>query len=526
MGPAMGDRDDGDPVRARLAWLRGAHPDAVVGALGRDSLPTDVPEALRFPAPPPPPAPGAPTGLEAVDPQDRAHVLRAYERARATGVAAVAARLLDGDRVQIHFVDLRDTDGVVLTAAIADDGSLPVDDHVDTAPRFSWARLAGNGSLLDVGPAHEHLFGFARPEALALDPRQLIHPDDHGRMLDNWLKVLVSPGDGRRYRARHFRRDGSYVWVDITNTNRLDDPAHGDVLSEIVDVSDEMQVHEALAEREQILRELTDALPVGVVVFDADHRAVHENGRFAAIVGAAGIDGLVAEAASAGDAGGLDAALAAIAEGVAPKPVELHLAGGRVCRVTLRPLANRGGLACVDDVTEAVRLRRELEVRATFDALTSCFSRSAILGALHHLIDTAPGTGVVFVDLDRFKPVNDELGHAAGDELLAVVGERLREAVREVDLVGRLGGDEFLVVCPGVADAAGVEAIAARIAEHLAAPMALAEVHLVRPRASIGIAWAAAGTDPAALVATADAAMYEAKREARASGDGTTLGCG
>ena len=121
----------------------------------------------------------------------------------------------------------------------------------------------------------------------------------------------------------------------------------------------------------------------------------------------------------------------------------------------------------------------------------------------------------MFVDLDRFKPVNDELGHAAGDELLAEIGDRLRRAVRDVDLVGRLGGDEFLVVCPGVPDLDTVELISRRIADAVAAPLALAVDHLVRPRASIGVAWAAAGTDPIQLVARADAAMYDAKRAVR-----------
>ena len=523
-GSGMGT---GDRAEDKLAWLRQTHPHAALSALGRDSRPTAVPAELGFVANPPGGDGTGPQGLDAIESQDRVAVLRAYERARSSGSSAVAVRLVTGQRVQLHFADLRERHGVVVFAAVPDDGTLPADEHRhdDDAPRVSWARLDGNGGLVEVGPAHERVLGWSPADAVDLEPAAMIHPDDHGRMIDNWLLVLTSPGEAHRYRARHLRGDGSYAWVDITNLNRLEDPAHGDVFSEIVDVSDEMAAHERLREREQILRELTNALPVGVVVFDADRRTVHENGRLAAMVGTPGVEGLLA-AVTPADADALAAALEHVADGIAPEPIEVRLAGDRVCRVTFRPLANRGGLACVDDVTEAVRLRHELEVRATFDSLTSCFSRSAILGALHHVAGTEPGTGVVFVDLDRFKPVNDELGHAAGDELLAAVGERLREAVRDIDLVGRLGGDEFLVVCPGVADRAGVEAIAGRIEDALAAPMELGEVHLVRPRASIGVAWAPAGTDAATLVATADASMYESKREARANGDGTELTCG
>ena len=84
------------------------------------------------------------------------------------------------------------------------------------------------------------------------------------------------------------------------------------------------------------------------------------------------------------------------------------------------------------DVTDSARARQELEKRATFDALTRCHNRSSILAALEHELerDDATTTGVVYVDLDNFKSVNDTLGHAAGDELLVLVAERLRAASR------------------------------------------------------------------------------------------------
>jgi diguanylate cyclase (GGDEF)-like protein/PAS domain S-box-containing protein len=512
---------DGDRAEATLAWLRDTHPGAVVSALAADGQPVPVPVDLGF-APAPPPDPGVPTGLEAIHPDDRLAVLRAYERGRNRGVSAVAVRVLSGDPVQIHFVDLRPTHGIVVSAAVPDDGSNPLraeEDAEDFAPMVTWVRLDRSGVYLEHGEAGLDMFGWPVEEMAGKESLPFIHPDDRDRAIDNWLQVLVAPGEKRRYRVRHLRRDGSYLWLDVTNQNRLEDPAHGDVLSEMVDISDEMAAHEALQEREQHLRELADALPVGVVRFDSDRVVEHENEQLKVIVGAAGLDGLLA-AVGAEDRVALDAAIDAVLDGQVPEPLEVRLAGDRVCRVTFRPLSGSGGLACVDDVTEAARLRRELEVRATFDSLTACYTRSAILGALDHVLAEPPGTGVVFVDLDRFKPVNDELGHAAGDELLAIVGERLRHAVREVDLVGRLGGDEFLIVCPGVAGAADVEAIATRVATHLASPMALFDEHLVRPRASIGVAWAAAGADAAALVARADAAMYESKR---AAAMGTTI---
>ena len=507
----------GEPgrVEATLAWLREVHPDARLSALDRNTQPADVPDDLGFPNAGPP-APDAPRGLAAVDPADRVAVVRAFERARSVRASVAAARLITGEQVHVHFLDMRETHGVMLVASVPDDGSMPVpvEEGEAVAPRVTWCRLDALGTVLEIDAASVQLFGWSSAEVVGTSALPMIHPDDHDRALENWIEVMGAPGEMRRYRVRHLRNDGSYIWMDITNQNRLDDPDHGDVLAQMVDVSDEMAIHETLREREQLLRELADALPVGVLQFAADGATVHENEQLRMLAGASGLDGVVGVLAAA-DRMRFLGAIGAVLDGRAPEPFEVRVPGDRVVRVTLRPLIDGGGIACVDDVTEAAELRRELELRATFDALTACFSRSAILGALEHVAADGPGTGVVFVDLDRFKPVNDELGHAAGDELLVEVGERLRKAVRDVDLVGRVGGDEFLVVCPGVATPDVVDAIAGRVAEVLARPVSISEDHLVRPRASIGVAWAPAGTDPTALVARADAAMYQSKRRSR-----------
>jgi diguanylate cyclase (GGDEF)-like protein len=171
----------------------------------------------------------------------------------------------------------------------------------------------------------------------------------------------------------------------------------------------------------------------------------------------------------------------------------------------------------VVDVTNDVRLREELRHRATFDPLTGCYNRAAILDLLSQRLaldaDVSDGVAVVFVDLDHFKKVNDRYGHAAGDELLRATSARLLAGLRGDDLVGRLGGDEFLVVCSDVGSPEQALRIAERaLAEIRGGTVNVGEAHIL-PAASIGVAWARRGTKetPEALIARADAAMYRAK---------------
>jgi diguanylate cyclase (GGDEF)-like protein len=123
--------------------------------------------------------------------------------------------------------------------------------------------------------------------------------------------------------------------------------------------------------------------------------------------------------------------------------------------------------------------------------------------------------GVLFCDLDRFKFVNDSYGHAAGDELLAEVADRLRDVVRDGDTVARIGGDEFVILCEELADRTEVESIAKRVMHALDTPFALNAGHLAIG-ASIGIALADEDSDPDALIANADVAVFYAKDQGRA----------
>ena len=174
----------------------------------------------------------------------------------------------------------------------------------------------------------------------------------------------------------------------------------------------------------------------------------------------------------------------------------------------------RGYVLTAHDVTERKALERRLAHQAFHDSLTGLANRALFLERVRHALERTTRTGstiaALFIDLDDFKTVNDSLGHAAGDDLLIGVGERLREATRPTDTPARFGGDEFAVLLEDVDVVGDVAAVAERVLAEIARP-----IHLhgkrVAVRASIGIAMAGAGASAEELLRNADTAMYTAK---------------
>ena len=168
-------------------------------------------------------------------------------------------------------------------------------------------------------------------------------------------------------------------------------------------------------------------------------------------------------------------------------------------------------LCLIEDVTARKAAEQALRHQALHDGLTGLPNRTLLHDRLTHALAAAARAaqhvGVLFADLDGFKAVNDSAGHAAGDELLREVAARFSACLRPGDTLARLGGDEFAVVCPGVVDEAGVQAVAARLLAALHEPVLLASGTF-----SIGTSLATAGADPEVVLGQADAAMYEAKR--------------
>lgn len=175
----------------------------------------------------------------------------------------------------------------------------------------------------------------------------------------------------------------------------------------------------------------------------------------------------------------------------------------------------------IQDITDKKLAEEQLEYKATHDVLTGLPNRALFMSRLEEALFKikqypAYKVSVLFIDLDRFKIVNDSLGHQIGDELLIGIAERLRDCLRPSDLVARLGGDEFTILVEGRYDTAEVVRIAERINEKFALPFDLSG-HEVFSSASIGILHAAENhLTPADMMRDADTAMYQAKRGGKA----------
>jgi diguanylate cyclase (GGDEF)-like protein len=192
---------------------------------------------------------------------------------------------------------------------------------------------------------------------------------------------------------------------------------------------------------------------------------------------------------------------------------------GRTISVLHQPLPGGGSLSTHEDITARRQAEAQIAHMAHYDALTDLPNRVLFREHLVKALESVDRgkLAVLCIDLDRFKAVNDTLGHPIGDALLRAVGDRLQASARPADLVARLGGDEFAVVQAGTEQPIGATALATRLIAEIGKPFEL-DGHQVVVDASVGISIAPNdGTDPDKLLKSADMALYRAKKDGRDS---------
>jgi diguanylate cyclase (GGDEF)-like protein/PAS domain S-box-containing protein len=521
--PEQDEHLDADTLEAVLTSLLALYPDAPVAAHRADGIMVAMPDSVPLERNA---VLKARSGLDLINHDDT--VLRGWERVLTEGAARYPVHLAGRPEVtgMVYGLDLRETHGAVLTLSVFDsdpgpDGAGSSPEFVEAMPRFATLRKDERAHVIKVDEAITQILGWSPEEMIGCRSTEFIHEEDHALAIDNWMEMLASPGPGRRVRLRHRRRDGSWVWFELTNHNLLNDPDYQCVVCEMVDISEEMAAQELLAG-------VAEAIPVGLFQVDAGRQIVYTNYRLHEILRVERVDSVAAQLATVTDAHRPELQRAidqTLDEGLQTDiEVELSLPPSgeiRFCTISLRALSKgdgtvHGAIACVVDITDGARMREELKRRAMFDELTGCYNRASIMRALEANIASGQRQSeraVMFVDLDRFKAVNDRHGHATGDELLSVVAHRLQAAVRGEDMVGRIGGDEFLVLCPDIGGPEQAMKLAKRLTEALREEVCVATGSIVQ-LVSVGVAWSSGEeADADAIVAQADGAMYESKRE-------------
>jgi diguanylate cyclase (GGDEF)-like protein/PAS domain S-box-containing protein len=350
-----------------------------------------------------------------------------------------------------------------------------------------------------------------------------LHPDGFDDALTAWMEIQNGPpGTTRTSRTRVLRPDGTTVWVEGTTIKRVADDGRSMATTIVHDVTDRRRQESALRTSQHEFRLLADQVPAAVFRADAEQCITFRNERWRAeLDGDQPVERLV-ELVHHDDRAAHAGQLARLATGRHDATAAYEVRsrdGGRVWAITCRSVPDlvndsRSYVGSVTDITATVRLRE----RAERDALTGLWNRRATEEHLAlSLAADGPGTVAVFVDLDGFKDVNDTWGHDAGDAVLRQLALRLAACVRPADVVGRFGGDEFVVVMQGAADQSDA-AVAGRIGAALAEPITWAGGGPWAPAASIGIARGEIGDDAASVVRRADLEMFADKRRRKALG--------
>jgi diguanylate cyclase (GGDEF)-like protein/PAS domain S-box-containing protein len=375
------------------------------------------------------------------------------------------------------------------------------------------------GVLRTVNPALASLVGASRTELIGTPLRDLVRPED------------VDPGDlgtdgsdSVRHRSRFMHADGRVVHGDLTITPvRLDGVLLAHVVH-VLDVSHEVRAQERLRGvidtmldpwvQLDAVRDGTGRI-VDFVYVDANTAACRHNGvPYDELVGRHLLDLLPAHLDS-----GLLAQYAEVVETGTPLLLDdspfPDAATGTVRYFDNRAVKAGDGISFTwRDVSARVEWRESLAARALRDPLTGLANRDGLLEAVETAFARAPRQGsrvaVLFCDVDDLKATNDTFGHQTGDTLLRAVAERMAAAVRRDDLVARIGGDEFVVVAPGITDDEAALALATKVADSVSRPLATSEARLL-PRVSIGVAVWREGQTPSDVLAAADRALYRQK---------------
>ncbi len=424
-----------------------------------------------------------------------------------------------------------------------------------------------NGIIKYASPAVSELLGYEPHEFVGHNHLDLLHPDDTEDVVTAFRSMRGDAPKRGPFELRVRHRNGTWKILSVMFSDMLDNPVVEGIVVNVRDVTSRRQAEDLLAEQADLLEAIARGAPLEITLQKITQMIEHSIDGALGAVGMLDSDGAIRVRA----APSLPRKIVTLLDELSPRSdpardlragegfQELDLVSDprfsgidvfaehelRVCRAA--PLFAPGSGELLGSLTvffrrtdplepierdllgramnlaaiaiERRRFESTLEYQALYDGLTGLPNRSLLHSRIHDALDRAArlrtGVAVLFIDLDRFKVINDSVGHALGDQLLQLVAERLRGPLRPGDTLGRFGGDEFMIVCNRIRDEDAAAEAARKFSAVLTEPFRLGggEIHVT---ASMGIAFTNDPSEkPESLIRNADVAMYRAKDQGR-----------
>jgi len=400
-----------------------------------------------------------------------------------------------------------------------------------------------DGRILLANPRFSSMLDRSHTDVVNMSLAELIHPEDTFAVEAHVNSLVHERSESlTTFDARCRRRGGDFIWVSFAMSmmNDAQNP-RGRIIAALEDISERKRSEQAQRESERFVRSTIDALSKRICVTDQDGMILAVNKAWREFASKNGIPpdtqwsgqnylsvcdvgGGLGEAEALEFASGLKEVASGVRNEFAMQyschsPLEQRWFSVKVSR-----FPDDGPVRVViahENVTSSKLAEKNLLYMAHFDALTGLPNRALMIDRLGHAIAHANrhshALWVMVVDLDRFKIVNDTLGHRAGDNLLKTIANRMESALRQTDTVARFGGDEFVIILSDPADEPASMGVLNRTMASIAEPVTI-EGQEFNLSCSIGIAtYPTDGTDPDTLIDHADIAMYRAKELGRNS---------
>ncbi len=360
-----------------------------------------------------------------------------------------------------------------------------------------------------------------------------IHPDDRQKFIEGQWAAPLAAGPRQPVESRVVLADGREKVIEqLVETRRDEYGQPAAMVGTVHDITERRALENRLRESEARYASTVELAAVGIAHVDEEGRFIWSNQRLRDMLGYSSKELrklTVWQVSYPDDVHVTDVDRKRLHAGeIDTLTVEKRYLrnDGTTLWVRITSAVRRGAdgtllydISVVEDVTARRNAEDRVRYLATHDELTGLPNRALFGELLGHAIEKARRherqCAVVFLDLDRFKIVNDSLGHAAGDQLLKEVAERLRQSARKSDVIARLGGDEFVLLIEDVTDSSIAAGVAKKILSSLLTPVRIRR-HECRVTGSIGIAtYPSDATDAPTLMKHADMAMYRAKEEGK-----------